>query len=251
MGNGMANLCPGLYLGSIKDRSDKHQLSKNNITHILAIHDHPKPSKEPSGLKLLRIHAKDNSQQDIKQFFKEAIFFIHEARLNDGNVLVHCLAGVSRSASLCIAYIMTITGMPWHESMNALRGAREQVNPNYGFQRQLQNFEHTSLKIIRSELYREFGDYNGTEEERLCREHLKIYKESQSKIESARLANSVNTHSYKDYPLPYNAYNLDTEAPKKSTQERNETVRNNTSNEQEDPAELEKEKKEFVDKIFS
>ena len=38
--------------------------------------------------------------------------------------------------------------MPWHESMNALRGAREQVNPNYGFQRQLQNFEHTSLKIV-------------------------------------------------------------------------------------------------------
>lgn len=34
--------------------------------------------------------------------------------------------------------------------MNAIRAAREQANPNFGFQRQLQNFEHTTVKKVNS-----------------------------------------------------------------------------------------------------
>lgn len=52
--------------------------------------------------------ASDNSAQEIKKFFAESIDFIHDARLNNGNVLVHCLAGISRSTTLVIAYIMTV-----------------------------------------------------------------------------------------------------------------------------------------------
>ena len=42
MGNGMNKIIPGLWLGSIRDSNDKEQLEQNKITHILAIHDHPK-----------------------------------------------------------------------------------------------------------------------------------------------------------------------------------------------------------------
>ncbi len=44
---------------------------------------------------------------------------------------------------------MTITELPWYDSMNSVRGARKQTNPNFGFQRQLQNFEHTTVKQVR------------------------------------------------------------------------------------------------------
>ena len=43
---------------------------------------------------------------------------------------------------------MTITELPWYDSMNSVRGARKQANPNFGFQRQLQNFEYTSVKNV-------------------------------------------------------------------------------------------------------
>ena len=33
---------PGLYLGSLKDSKDPEQLEKNQITHILSIHDDAK-----------------------------------------------------------------------------------------------------------------------------------------------------------------------------------------------------------------
>ena len=55
------------------------------------------------------------------------------------------LAGVSRSTSICIAYIMTVSDLTWVEAMNAVRGSRKQCNPNFGFQRQLQNYENTTL----------------------------------------------------------------------------------------------------------
>ena len=43
---------------------------------------------------------------------------------------------------------MTVVEMPWYDSMNAVRGARKGANPNFGFQRQLQNFEHTTIKTV-------------------------------------------------------------------------------------------------------
>lgn len=51
------------------------------------------------------------------------------------------LAGVSRSVTLVVAYIMTITDFGWEDALSVVRAARSCANPNMGFQRQLQDFE--------------------------------------------------------------------------------------------------------------
>lgn len=51
------------------------------------------------------------------------------------------LAGVSRSVTLVVAYIMTITDFGWEDALSVVRAARSCANPNMGFQRQLQEFE--------------------------------------------------------------------------------------------------------------
>lgn len=67
----------------------------------------------------------------------------------DGIVLLfQSLAGISRSTTLVVSYIMTITELPWYDSLNVVRAARKGANPNFGFQRQLQNFEFTSIKSV-------------------------------------------------------------------------------------------------------
>lgn len=258
----MNKIVPGLYLGSIKDSSDKKQLETHQITHILAIHDRMESAQPKQGVKYLRLNARDNAQENIKRFFTESIFFIHDARINNGNVLVHCLAGVSRSASLVTAYLMIITEMPWYDSMNAVRGAREQAGPNFGFQRQLQNFDHTVSKLAREQLFQKFGAYDNAADLAVCRELLANYKETQAKLEAITSTNSINTHSYKTYPLPYNAYKLDEESPVKK---KNKTSRNAMSSKQSVAVEEEghqvvdvngpeivssKEKEEIVNKIF-
>ncbi|XP_072569012.1 dual specificity protein phosphatase 22-B isoform X2 [Paramormyrops kingsleyae] len=83
------------------------------------------------------------------QHFKDSIAFIHESRLKREGCLVHCLAGVSRSVTLVVAYIMTVTDLGWQEALAAVRAVRSSANPNLGFQRQLADFESTQAAHYR------------------------------------------------------------------------------------------------------
>lgn len=58
------------------------------------------------------------------------------------------VAGVSRSVTLVVAYIMTVTGRGWVESLAAVRAARPCAGPNLGFLRQLEEFENTELTEV-------------------------------------------------------------------------------------------------------
>lgn len=154
MGNGISKVLPDLYLGNIKDARDRELLAQHNITHILSIHDTAAPVLE--GMTYLCISASDHSKQNLIQYFKDSIAFIHECRLKGEGCLVHCMAGVSRSVTLVVAYIMTVTGRGWVESLAAVRSVRPCAGPNLGFLRQLEEFENTELTEHRAwwkELY--------------------------------------------------------------------------------------------------
>lgn len=60
----------------------------------------------------------------------------------------YSLAGVSRSVTLVVAYIMTVTGLGWQEALAAVKVARPCAGPNLGFQRQLQEFEATQADQV-------------------------------------------------------------------------------------------------------
>ena len=156
MGNGMNKILPGLFIGNFKDARDVEQLSKNNITHILSIHDSARPMLE--GVKYLCIPAADSPSQNLARHFRESIKFIHECRLAGEGCLVHCLAGVSRSVTLVVAYIMTITDFGWEDALSVVRAVRSCANPNMGFQRQLQDFEKHDVDQFRQWLKEEYGE---------------------------------------------------------------------------------------------
>ncbi|XP_005937297.1 dual specificity protein phosphatase 22-B isoform X1 [Haplochromis burtoni] len=108
------------------------------------------------GITYLCISAADHSKQNLIQYFRDSIMFIHESRLKGEGCLVHCMAGVSRSVTLVVAYIMTVTGHGWVESLAAVRSVRPCAGPNLGFLRQLEEFENTELTEYRAwwkELY--------------------------------------------------------------------------------------------------
>lgn len=87
--------------------------------------------------------AADAPDQDLSQFFSVCNDFIHGARLRkDCNVLIHCLAGMSRSVTICIAYVMSISNLNWRDALRVVRVGRKIANPNAGFQIQLQEFEN-------------------------------------------------------------------------------------------------------------
>ncbi|XP_074406884.1 dual specificity protein phosphatase 22-A-like isoform X2 [Zonotrichia albicollis] len=117
----------------------------------------------------LCIPASDSSSQNLLQHFKESIQFIHECRLAGGGCLVHCLAGVSRSSTLLVAYLMTVTELGWQSCLAATRAVRSYASPNPGFQQQLQEYESTLLHEYRAWIRREYGRNPFQDQEELQR----------------------------------------------------------------------------------
>ena len=65
-----------------------------------------------------------------------------EQEQEQGNrVLVHCLAGMSRSATIVIAYLLATTAMTTTEATEFVRSKRSIIRPNYGFINQLEQYE--------------------------------------------------------------------------------------------------------------
>ena len=60
---------------------------------------------------------------------------------NRFNLFVFSLAGVSRSVTIAAAYIISVTGLSVAEALQAVRSSRTIANPNFGFQKQLYDFE--------------------------------------------------------------------------------------------------------------
>jgi protein-tyrosine phosphatase len=67
-----------------------------------------------------------------------ALAFIDNALETGNSVLVHCAAGVSRSASVVIAYLMLKKNYSFDEAFSTTKRARPCISPNHGFLEQLQ-----------------------------------------------------------------------------------------------------------------
>ncbi|KAJ8395532.1 hypothetical protein AAFF_G00032660 [Aldrovandia affinis] len=163
MGNGINKVLPDLYLGNFKDARDREQLARNNITHILSIHDSAAPLLQE--MTYLCIPAADLPTQDLTRHFKDSITFMHESRLKGEGCLVHCLAGVSRSVTLVVAYIMTVTELGWQDALTAVRVARPCAGPNLGFLRQLQDFQSSQAVHYRQWLKEKYKENPFNDEE--------------------------------------------------------------------------------------
>lgn len=101
--------------------------------------------------------AADNPDQDLTQYFPVCNDFIHGARLRkDCNVLIHCLAGMSRSVTIAIAYIMSVSDLHWRDALRVVRVGRRIANPNSGFQIQLQDFENNKVDEERMRMKERF-----------------------------------------------------------------------------------------------
>ena len=86
-------------------------------------------------------NVRDVEEADIKAHFAKAYDIIEANRKRGTAVFVHCSRGVSRSASLCIAYLMRHEGWSARRARQHVEETRPIILPNEGFWRCLQEFE--------------------------------------------------------------------------------------------------------------
>ncbi|RZF42962.1 hypothetical protein LSTR_LSTR004264 [Laodelphax striatellus] len=92
-------------------------------------------------IKYMNIPITDHWSQNLASFFPKAIEFIDEARGQNKGVLVHCLAGVSRSVTVTVAYLMARHQLSLNDAFCLVRARKSNIAPNFHFMEQLHTFE--------------------------------------------------------------------------------------------------------------
>ena len=69
------------------------------------------------------------------------VSFLSHVEAVKGRVLIHCLAGVSRSVSVLLMHLLVRHRMPLQDAFRYTRSCRSQINPNDSFKLQLARLE--------------------------------------------------------------------------------------------------------------
>eukprot|EP01102_Stenamoeba_stenopodia_P021960 TRINITY_DN8987_c0_g1_i1.p1 TRINITY_DN8987_c0_g1~~TRINITY_DN8987_c0_g1_i1.p1 ORF type:complete len:194 (-),score=20.41 TRINITY_DN8987_c0_g1_i1:65-646(-) len=170
----ISEILPGkLYLSSLSATHHHPWLVERRVSHILSITFSMVLPRE--NIKHMQIKLLDDQLARISEHFEVATSFIHEAISNDGCVLVHCDAGVSRSSTLVLAYLIKHHQMSLTEAHKLVKSKRDLIAPNLGFLLQLQLYAiaqsvpSDDLSVILEEIC-SLG-YDRTKVERIVREH--------------------------------------------------------------------------------
>ncbi|XP_041795781.1 dual specificity protein phosphatase 8a isoform X2 [Chelmon rostratus] len=146
---GPTRILPHLYLGSQKDVLNKDLMAQNGITYVLnASNTCPKPDFI-SESHFMRIPVNDNYCEKLLPWLDKTNEFIDKAKVSNCRVIVHCLAGISRSATIAIAYIMKTMGLSSDDAYRFVKDRRPSISPNFNFLGQLLEFEK-GLRLLQA-----------------------------------------------------------------------------------------------------
>ncbi|XP_032784480.2 serine-rich adhesin for platelets isoform X2 [Daphnia magna] len=130
-----------LYLGSQQDAHNQELLSDFNITYEVNVSTNcPKPDFIQDS-RFLRLPVNDSYGEKLLPYFVRATQFIDKVRETNGSVLVHCLAGISRSPTVAIAYVMRHLQMTFDDAFRYVKSKRSSISPNFNFLGQLLEYE--------------------------------------------------------------------------------------------------------------
>ncbi len=132
------NICKvteNLYISDYNSSKYYDSLKKLGITQILTVASELKQHSDKE-FRTMKISLNDNPDEDIRSHFATAYDFIEK-----GPTLVHCYAGISRSATIVISYLMIKNSMSYNDAKDLCKKARPIICPNSGFVQQLLDFE--------------------------------------------------------------------------------------------------------------
>lgn len=117
---------PGIWIGSYSSVVDDELSKEIDVVLNMAIEcDYTLKART----QLVKIGIEDGRLTNVG-VFRKAAEVIHHARSARKTVLVHCAAGVSRSSTAVLAYLMLHEGMGWVEALEHVQKSRSCVNPH-------------------------------------------------------------------------------------------------------------------------
>lgn len=111
------------------------KLKEKKIKNVLKVNGISEGVKflRQMGINTLLLDIEDMPDFDATPFFDEIVDFIDNALQNEEGIVVVCTAGISRSATACIVYLMAKRNMSLKEAFLLVKSARPFIKPNAGF----------------------------------------------------------------------------------------------------------------------
>ncbi len=128
-----------LFLGS--QNHAKNAELRRSIPYALNVAREVSPTEQQQGSSPKTKKFAWGHDSEILDEIEEAVGFIHECLSRSRNVLVHCQLGVSRSATVIIAYFMRYHDMGLREAYNLVKSKAEEISPNVYLMSQLVEYE--------------------------------------------------------------------------------------------------------------
>ncbi|KAM5221443.1 dual specificity protein phosphatase 21 [Ctenodactylus gundi] len=129
-----------VFIGNGLTANNHLLLYSYNITSIVNASTEVRNSLFPN-IKYVRVPVADVPSAHISDFFDAVSDHIHSVDIRQGKTLIHCIAGMSRSPTLCLAYLMKHHGMSLVDAHGWVKSCRPGIRPNNGFWQQLIRYE--------------------------------------------------------------------------------------------------------------
>ncbi|KAL7056937.1 hypothetical protein AAHC03_019238 [Spirometra sp. Aus1] len=149
----IARINDHLYLSGLQALSPE-RLRQYGITQLITAMIDPPPASLLSAVTShIQISVEDAETSNLRIYFDSVGERIAMEKKRGGRTLVHCMAGISRSASLVLAYLIRHQNMSLADAYDLVRAVRPFIQPNAGFWRQLISYEETvrgsrSMRIL-------------------------------------------------------------------------------------------------------
>ena len=131
-------IIPNIFVGNYSFALNKKLLLENKITYILNCGIDLKNFYQNDGIfKYMQIPLYDLKSQKLEKYIKNINGFIEEGSINNNKILIHCGEGVSRSAAVCLLFLITKKGLTYTKARKIFISKRPGCFPNEGFISQL------------------------------------------------------------------------------------------------------------------
>ncbi|MCI4390990.1 hypothetical protein PGIGA_G00129280 [Pangasianodon gigas] len=137
-----------LFISNARSACSDELIQKEAVTLCINVSkQQPCPSARVS---TLRVPVYDDPNEDLHAHFDRCADVILGEAARGGRTVVYCKNGRSRSATICIAYLMKHHSLSLPEAYEVVKSARSVVEPNPGFWAQLERYEQ-ELKSRRAQ----------------------------------------------------------------------------------------------------
>ncbi|XP_024858728.1 dual specificity phosphatase 28 [Kryptolebias marmoratus] len=148
----MLQLCQvssALFISNARSACSEELLQQEAVTLCINV-SKQQPFPSVRSIAKLQVPVYDDPSEDLYRHFDRCADAIQQEADRGGRSLVYCKNGRSRSATVCVAYLMKHRKLTLTEALQRVKTARHVIDPNPGFLSQLQRYEK-ELKRRRGE----------------------------------------------------------------------------------------------------